>query len=373
MDSEIKRILCNSAEDELTLIKKEEFVSYYAKGAGLGLNPTQEQRTEKRGEAYAFITSEYCRRIESVFTEESFLEDIPIEWTVVGVCSHVRDHMHQKKYGHKSIVSLPKTIEFIAMEGKGACYGFVFDIDEDNAQYKSVINSTYPVDGAVFTKDGKELLSSGSKKPNDDYLQGVNRIGHVSIEESCDLSIFSSVESISSAHLRCGTLKFEGNLPELGDFSDVRAEKIYVNQPLKQIPREGYEKIANVKPAEREYYRTEIITKKPELSTEVPTSPGYIGLTRVDNDEYEFINPRYIIKMKPVSFEKYDGTETGTRVLYAAHGSERPVEVDYYEKLLDIDVKIKDAQEALARSIGGLAGLLEKVNNLYELSQKERF
>lgn len=372
MDNEIKRILCDSdADNGLTLIRKDEYVSYYTKGGFL--DASDKQKKEKRGEAYAFITSELCSMIESVFIENSFLEEIPIEWTVVGVCSHVRNHMYQKKYGHKSIVSLPKTIEFIAMEGKGACYGFVFDIDEDNAQYKSVINSTYPVDGAVFTKDGKELLSCGSKKPNDDYLQGVNRIGHMSIEESCDLSIPSSVESISSAHLRCGTLKFEGNLPELGDFSDVRVEKIYINQPLKQISPESYKKIADVKYGEQDYYRAEIITKKPELSTVVPWTPGFIGLTRVDNDEYEYINPRYIIKMKPVSFEKYDGKKTGTRILFAAHGSERAIAVDYYERLIVIDIKIQEAQEALAKSIGGLAGLLEKVNDLYELSQKERF
>lgn len=91
----------------------------------------------------------------------------------------------------------------------------------------------------------------------------------------------------------------------------------------------------------------------------------------MDNDEYEYINPRYIIKMERVSFEKFDGNETGTRVLYAAYGTQQAISVDYYEKLLDVDNKIKDAQEALAKSIGGLAGLLDIVKDMYEASQKD--
>lgn len=75
--------------------------------------------------------------------------------------------------------------------------------------------------------------------------------------------------------------------------------------------------------------------------------------------------------MEPVSFETFDGKEIGTRVLYAAHGAQQAISVDYYEKLLDVDNKIKDAQEALAKSIGGLAGLLETVKDMYEASQKD--
>ena len=75
--------------------------------------------------------------------------------------------------------------------------------------------------------------------------------------------------------------------------------------------------------------------------------------------------------MEPVSFEKYDGIETGTRVLYAAHGTQQAISVDYYEKLIDVDNKIKDAQETLAKSIGGLAGLLDVVKDMYETSQKD--
>lgn len=61
----------------------------------------------------------------------------------------------------------------------------------------------------------------------------------------------------------------------------------------------------------------------------------------------------------------------GTRVLYAAHGTQQAISVDYYEKLLDVDRKIKEAQEALAKSIGGLAGLLDVVRDMYETSQME--
>ena len=75
--------------------------------------------------------------------------------------------------------------------------------------------------------------------------------------------------------------------------------------------------------------------------------------------------------MDPVSFEKYDGIEIGTRILYAAHGTQQAISVDYYEKLEDVDRKIKEAQEALAKSIGGIAGLLDVVKDMYELSQKD--
>ena len=61
MDNKIKRILCDSAENELRLIKKDDYVSYYRKG---GFFASEKQKREKRGEAYAFITSNYCRKIE---------------------------------------------------------------------------------------------------------------------------------------------------------------------------------------------------------------------------------------------------------------------------------------------------------------------
>lgn len=153
------------------------------------------------------------------------------------------------------------------------------------------------------------------------------------------------------------------------------AEKIYVNHPLKDIPKDVYEKLSNVLTGVKYHgapsFIAKVITKKPELSTETPAAPGFIGLTRVDNDEYEYVNPRYIVKMELVSFEKYDGVEIGTRVLYAAHGTQSEIYVDYYEKLLDVDRKIKEAQEALAKSIGGLAGLLDVVKDMYETSQME--
>lgn len=164
-------------------------------------------------------------------------------------------------------------------------------------------------------------------------------------------------------------------MPKLGDISDVYAKKIYVNCPLKDIPKDAFEKLSNVltdvKYRGEFSFNARLITKKPKLSTKTPNAPGLIGLTRVDNDEYEYINPRYIIKMERVSFEKFDGNETGTRVLYAAHGTQQAISVDYYEKLIDVDNKIKDAQETLAKSIGGLAGLLDVVKDMYETSQKD--
>lgn len=288
-----------------------------------------------------------------------------VSWRVVAVCRE-----YHSGYDYKTL-QIDKSIEHIVMSGKYACYGIGFEVEKNNPFYQSC-------ERALFTKDKTQLLSyvvvENSEKFNNDMLQGVHSIGYFKItyDEPENLTIPSTVSRMDSSHFQCKHLRFEGDLPELGDFSDVRAEKIYINQPLKQIPREWYKKIASVRHGDRDYYRAEIVTKKPVLSTVVPTAPGFIGLTRVDNDEYEYINPRYIIKMEPVPFEKYDGEEKGTRVYYAAHGSERAIAVDYYEKLLDVDSKIKDAQEALAQSIGGLAGLLEKVNDLYNLSQ-DRF
>lgn len=274
---------------------------------------------------------------------------------------------------NKRIILLPSSIEYIAMEGKYGCSSFVFDVGEDNSQYKSDIRSyNNPACGAVFSKDGTELLSCESQTPEYGYFQGVSKIGDILIAKECDeFNIPSSIESINSAHLKCKSIRFEGDLPKLGDISDVYAKKIYVNSPLKDIPREVYEKLSNVS-TDVKGFNTKVITKKPELSTKTPNTPGYIGLTRVDNDEYEYINPRYIVKMEPVSFEKYDGIETGTRVLYAAHDSlSETYYFDYYEKLFDVDNKIKDAKEALAKSIGGLAGLLDVVKDMYEASQKD--
>ena len=373
MDAKIKRILCESAEEELVLIFEDKGVKYYRKGGFFGAS--EEQLRTGKGEAFALITSEFCSSILSEFTETDGINDIPIEWTVVGVCSKVKAPT-RGKHGLKGLVSLPPSVEYIAMEGKYGCYNFLFDVDEDNSHYKSDIYSYYPACGAVFSKDGTELLCCESKTPDYGYLRGVNKIGDISITGECDeFNIPSSIKSINSAHLKCNSIRFEGDLPKLGDISDVYAKKIYVNCPLKDIPKDAYEKLSNVltdvKYRGEFSFNARVITKKPKLSTKTPNAPGLIGLTRVDNDEYEYINPRYIIKIEPVSFEKFDGNETGTRVLYAAYGTQQAISVDYYEKLLDVDNKIKDAQEALAKSIGGLAGLLDIVKDMYEASQKD--
>ena len=352
MDARTKRILCESVEEDLILLFEDEYVKYY--------------RGNETCKAYAVITSSYCRSIPSKFTTEKHFSDIPIEWTVVGVCSIVKATSRDKR-----IVSLPASVEYIAMEGKYGCYNFLFEVDEDNPYYKSKIFSSYPACGVVFSKDGTELLSAGLQTPDHSVFHGVNKIGDISIENECDkFNIPSYIEAINSAHLKCKSIRFEGDLPKLGYISNMYAEKIYVNCPLKYLSKDGYEKISNLL-TEDEGFKARVITKKPELSTETPAAPGFIGLTRVDNDEYEYVNPRYIIKMEPVSFEKYDGIETGTRVLYAAHGTQQAISVDYYEKLLDVDRKIKEAQEALAKSIGGLAGLLDVVKDMYETSQME--
>ena len=371
MDARIKRILCESSKEKWTLICEHGSTKYYTCGEKLY---TEELLRTGKGEAFAVITSQYCSSILSVFTETYGFNDVPIEWTVVGVCSTVKAPT-RGEYRRKAVVELPSTIEYIAMEGEYGCYSFLFDIDKDNSHYKS--NIDYYTDyGTVYSKDGTELLSAGLQTLDYSVFYGVNKIGDISIEKECDeFNIPSSIKSINSAHLECKSIRFEGDLPKLGDISDVYAEKIYVNHPLKDISKDVYEKLSNVLTGVKYHgvpsFIARVITKKPELSTETPAAHGFIGLTRVDNDEYEYVNPRYIIKMEPVSFEKYDGVEIGTRVLYAAHGTQQAISVDYYEKLLDIDRKIKEAQEALAKSIGGLAGLLDVVRDMYETSQMD--
>lgn len=369
MDARIKRILCESSKEKWTLICEDGRAKYYTCGEELY---TEELLRSGKGEAFAVITSQYCSSIPSVFTETYGFNDIPIEWTVVGVCSTVKAPRRGENR-RKAVVELPSTIEYIAMEGEYGCYSFLFDIDKDNSHYRSNIDykDYHTAYGTVYSKDGTELLCCELQTLEYEYFQGVKKIGDISITGKCDdFTVPSSIEAINSAHLECKSIRFEGDLPKLGDISDMYADKIYVNCPLKDLSKDGYEKISNIL-TEDEGFKAKVITKKPELSTEMPAAPGFIGLTRVDNDEYEYVNPRYIIKMEPVSFEKYDGVEIGTRVLYAAHGTQSEIYVDYYEKLLDVDRKIKEAQEALAKSIGGLAGLLDVVRDMYETSQME--
>lgn len=343
LSDEIKNQLSTLFEpSEALLVSQESGISYY-------LIPGTNNKA-----AIAVISNGYTTYVSSTINDEN-----GGELTVIAVGS--------KAARYNATLMISKSIEYILMSGPYACYGFRFNVDQDNPFYQSC-------DGALFSKDRSKLFSYKAREFDNKILLGVQSVGymHILSNDPYDLTIPASVSKMDSLHINCRNLRFEGNLPELEDIADVRAKKIYVNQSLNEIPQERYEKITEVKHGERDFYRAEIITKKPVLSTEVPTAPGFIGLTRVDNDEYEYINPRYIVKMEPISFEKYDGKETGTRILYAAHGSERAIAVDYYEKLLDVDSRIKDAQEALAQSIGGLAGLLEKVNDLYNLSQ-DRF
>lgn len=374
MDERIKRILCESSKEKWTLICEHGSTKYYTCGEELY---TEELLRTGNGEAFAVITSEYCSSILPKFTTEDLISDVPIEWTVVGVCSTVKAPRRGENR-KKAVVELPSTIEYIAMEGEYGCYSFLFDIDKGNSHYRSNIDykDYHTAYGTVYSKDGTELLSAGLQTLDYSVFHGINKIGDISIEKECDeFNIPSSIKSINSVHLECKSIRFEGDLPKLGDISDVYSEKIYVNHPLKDIPKDVYEKLSNVLTGVKYHgvpsFIARVITKKPKLSTKVPAAPGFIGLTRVDNDEYEYVNPRYIIKMEPVLFEKYDGIETGTRVLYAAHGTQQAISVDYYEKLLDVDCKIKEAQEALAKSIGSLAGLLDVVRDMYETSQME--
>lgn len=133
MDERIKRILCESVEEDLVLLFEEGYVKYYM---GIG--------TRK---ACAVITECFCSSILPKFTTEDLIGGIPIEWTVVGVCSTVKATSRDK-----SIVSLPASVEYIAMEGKYGCYNFLFEVDEDNPYYKSKIFSSYPACGVVFSK-----------------------------------------------------------------------------------------------------------------------------------------------------------------------------------------------------------------------------
>lgn len=58
MDAKIKRILCESAEEELVLIFEDKGVKYYRKGGFFGAS--EEQLRTGKGEAFALITSEFC-------------------------------------------------------------------------------------------------------------------------------------------------------------------------------------------------------------------------------------------------------------------------------------------------------------------------
>lgn len=228
MDARTKRILCESVEEDLILLFEEGYVKYYM---GIGTH-----------KAYAVITESFCRSILPKFTTEDLISGIPIEWTVVGACSTVKSTSRDK-----SIVSLPASVEYIAMEGKYGCYNFLFEVDEDNPYYKSKIFSSYPACGVVFSKDGTELLSAGLQTPDHSVFHGVNKIGDISIEKECDdFTVPSSIDAINSARLKCKSIRFEGDLPKLRDISDVYAEKIYVNCPLKDLSKDGYEKISNI-------------------------------------------------------------------------------------------------------------------------------
>lgn len=152
MDARIKGILCGSSKEQWTLICEDGRVKYYT--CGEELYTEKLQRTGK-GEAFAVITNEYCSSIPSVFTETYGLNDIPIEWTVVGVCSTVKATSRGKR-----IVSLPASVEYIAMEGEYGCYSFLFDIDKGNSHYRSNIDykDYHTAYGTVYSKDGTELL-----------------------------------------------------------------------------------------------------------------------------------------------------------------------------------------------------------------------
>ncbi len=162
-------------------------------------------------------------------------------------------------------------------------------------------------------------------------------------------------------------LEFEGDIPQIDYYTQYKITELHTNIP-RSIVRTKYPKIFNA---------IEDMSKSrfgiPENCTEESINPGYIRVTRAiafDNtrqdDEIIEINTKYIVAVEPYyDIDSYrSDNHNGSRIICAAGTHENIYKAIVYESEDIVKEKIRESLNKLSQDVGGIAGILDKLEIL---------
>ena len=194
------------------------------------------------------------------------------------------------------------------------------------------------------------------------------------------LTIPSSVKTIKQQgewDPYLSTLDFEGEIPETNNaFFNCHITTLRVNTSKKQtrIPNDIDEAL------KRE--NGKVVYAIPEFCKEPSTTPGYIRVTDAVDDELIDLNTKYIVSVKPCNFEedqvrihsfhnlKRYLPHRGTKIEYANVDHKELFPTHYvYEPHKMVMEKIEHSLAMLSQQVGGISGLLNQIEALYNKGQ----
>ncbi len=184
------------------------------------------------------------------------------------------------------------------------------------------------------------------------------------------LTVPASVKKIEAQGnlFKIQKLDFEGNIPAINFYTQYDITELHTNTP-RNIVRTKYPNIFNA---------IDDMSKSrfgiPENCIEASINPGYIRVTRAiaydyskrQDDEIIEINTKYIVAVVP--YHKIDSyhsaSHNGTQIICAAGISENLYKVEVYESEAIVKEKIRESLNKLSQDVGGIAGLLDKLEIL---------
>ena len=147
-------------------------------------------------------------------------------------------------------------------------------------------------------------------------------------------------------------------------FANCYIRELRINTPRKQttIPND-IKSALNNRP--KNGFVGTVVYAVPELCEEESPVSGYIRATLARNDELVDINTKYILSVEPYELKTYT-PHTGSLITCAVEGSsERCKEYIVYEPCDMVLAKIEHSLCQLSNRIGGIAGLLNQIETLY--------
>lgn len=157
-------------------------------------------------------------------------------------------------------------------------------------------------------------------------------------------------------------LDFQGEIPETNNaFVNSWIDVLRVNQSRKacSIPDD----IVSAFHIDESWHKWSIVYAAPESFEGASPVPGYIRITKTDNDELIDINTKYIVSVEPLKLDRYK-PHIGSVIKCAVKANERGYEYKVYEPCDKVLGKMDTSLRMLSKQVGGVAGLLNQLETL---------